>query len=296
MEKWFNTLKQKVIGAWGAQGEQWLEQLPAIVGQCQEKWSLTDIKPIDFPSYNYVAFCNQQPDRPVVLKISCDAQLIADEYKTHQHFNGQGAIRVFAYDDQLHAVLLERAVPGDVLKALDRDQALPIYANIVKQLQSCEQNNLQSYQTSDDWLKTVDRIEDARLLPYVPRAKRLINFLNEIPEQQKICHADLHLENIILHGDNYLAIDPKGVVGELAFEASAFDLLTEQDIATNKKSPELMTIRIAQLAKLLNCDKQRLSAWYYLRLLIGVQWFIEDQLDPSKFLYLLEAMAKQLSC
>jgi streptomycin 6-kinase len=290
MQNWYKTLSKHVIGAWEQQGEQWLERLPAIIRTLEKKWDLKNIKPIDFPSYNYVAFCDQKPGLPMVLKISCDAQLIADEYKTHQHFNGQGAIRVFAYDDQLHAVLLERAVPGDVLKALDRDQAVNIYAGIIKQLQSCEQKNLETYQTSDQWLKTIDRIEDNCLLEYSHKAQQLIDFFSVDPVETKICHADLHCENIILHGKKYFSIDPKGVVGELAFEASAFDLLTAREIKDNTNIDNIIQNRIQTLSEKLECDYQRLLAWFYLRSLISAQWLIEDQGDLSERLVLLKCL------
>jgi len=294
MEAWFEMLKKHVVGAWGEEGEQWLVELPNIVDQLTKKWNLKNIKPIEFPSYNYIAFCDQAPNNPVVLKISCDEKLIADEYKTHFYFNGHGAIRVFDYDDQLHAVLLERAVPGDVLRDLNRNEAIGIYADIVKKLQSCEQNNIESYRHANDWLNTIDRIKDERLTQYIPLAKKLISNLNNSPQPQKICHADLHLENIILHGDKYLAIDPKGVIGELAFEVSAFDLLTKNEIEDNIDLGSVIQRRIKQLSESLSCDYKRLLAWFYLRSLISAQWYIEDSGDPSVRLLLLSRLYNNL--
>lgn len=291
MDTWLNTLTKHVVGAWGEHGKQWLEALPDIVETLAEQWQLKNINPINFPSYNYVAFCDQEPNNPVVLKISCDAQLIADEYKTHQHFNGLGSVKVFAYDDQLNAVLLERAVPGDVLKALDRDSAINIYADVVKKLHSCKQNDMTSYMTSEKWLQTIDRMQDNRLKKYICKAKEFVALLAKNPQEKKICHGDLHLENIILHGKEYLAIDPKGVVGELAFELAAFDLLTDQEMQQEEVS-SLIKQRVLKLSENAHCDKDRLFMWFYLRCLLGAQWFIEDEQDPSLMIKMLEHLSK----
>ena len=294
MQAWYETLKKHVIGAWGELGQQWLEQLPQIIARLAEQWHLSDIKPIQFPSYNYVAFCKQHDDLPIVLKISCDAQLIADEYKMHKHFNGQHAVRVFAYDDQLHAVLLEMAVPGEPLREMNRNQAIPIYANIVKQLHDLPQDKADTYSSYKTWLKALDNIEDSSLMPFVSQAKLLIQQLEQHPQPLFICHANLHLQNIISHQDQYVAIDPKGVVGELAFELSSFNLLTMSEIKANKEMKELIQHRLAGLAVQANCDKQRLLAWFYLRVLIHAQWFCEDQGDFSQNIILLQHLQNLL--
>lgn len=42
-------------------------------------------------------------------------------------------------------------------------------------------------------------------------------------ENEYFCHGDLHLDNVIYQGKRCLAIGPKGIMGEMAFEAAAFD-------------------------------------------------------------------------
>ena len=88
------TLIKNVTNTWGDKGKDWLNQLSSIIEPLSNHWSLTDIKPVNNMSYNYVALATQNNSTPVVLKICCDEQLIANEYKALKHFDGRGSIRV----------------------------------------------------------------------------------------------------------------------------------------------------------------------------------------------------------
>ena len=138
------------------------------------------------------------------------------------------------------------------------------------------------------WCSVIDTVNDARVpVNYIKKSKDLRDtLLSSIPEAY-LCHGDLHLENIIQHNDTWLAIDPKGVIGEMAFEAAAFDLLTEQEFENvGNLSCEIIKSRIVLLANMLNIDFYRLIAWIFLRTIISAQWFIEDNGDPSRRLAL----------
>lgn len=111
--------------------EKKLKQLPSILERLSKKWSLTDLKPVPNMSYNYVALATQNKTNPVVLKVSCDAELIASEHKALQHFGGHGSIQVFNYDTDYHALLLEQGIPGHLLTA---NPSIERYAETVKQL------------------------------------------------------------------------------------------------------------------------------------------------------------------
>ncbi len=285
MQAWYLTLQQHVLRAWGERGQHWLDKLPSIIDHLAHRWHLSHIKPLNFASSHYVAFCNQMKDNPVVLKISLDIDHIAHEYKVHQHFHGQGVVRVFAYDSKEHAVLLERAVPGDVLRAIDRDAAIPIYMDIITKMQSCDQSNKDTFAHSDEWLEAIDLIDASSIeKKYIDFAKQLKMFLLQSNEEEKICHGNLHLGNILLHFDRYVAIDPKGVVGELAFEASAFELLMQHELQTNTPMilQGIIKNRMHTISKNVGCDEERLFAWFYVRSLIHLKKCFEYALDSSQ--------------
>lgn len=93
----------------------------------------------------------------------------------------------------------------------------------------------------------------------------------------------LEPQNIIKHKNCWLAIDPKGIIGEMAFEAAAFDLLNK-DEEDSTEAANLLKSRIQLLATSLKISTVRLTAWIFLKIMLSIQWFIEDQGDPTRML------------
>lgn len=271
---------------WGESGEMWLSQLPDIIDALSKQWSLSDINPVSNMTYNYVALATQAADIPVVLKISCDENVFNDEYKALAHFNGHGSIKCLDKDNAQYALLLEQAVPGNTLKA----HMLPIdaYAAVANALATVPLND-HNYTHVSYWCKTIDQITDARIAQkYIDKAQALRSHLLGTAKNEYLCHGDLHLDNIIQQGDHWVSIDPKGIIGEKAFEAAAFDLFSEAEIISNNINTNKIINRTSKLATALNIDHKRLLHWIYLRCIISAQWFIEDKGDPTKPLILLQ--------
>lgn len=292
------VFKQKVLNTWGKKGENWLTELPSIIESLALYWKLNNIKPVDNMSYNYVAFAIQANKTPVVIKISCDEQLISDEYQALRYFDGCGAIRVLDFNQQHHALLLEQANPGESLNnytALNIEDKIQIYAHIV-QLLSSRPSVTHGYKHIRLWCKAIDKINDHRIEHrFVEMALTLREDLLHSQPYEYVCHGDLHLENIIQQGNQWLACDPKGIIGEVAFEAAAFDLLERNELLETPGIQSKLIHRINQLATALNLPFERLLSWIFLRAIISAQWFIEDKGDPSSALLLASLLYPLLS-
>ena len=285
--------EKNTINLWGEKGKSWLNQLPEIITRLSKHWDLDAIKPVDNMSYNYVAKAAQKASKPVVLKISCDGQLIEDEYHALKHFNGQGSIKVFDIQNDLHALLLEQAIPGTLLKEHYSENiagTIKIYTDVVKALASQARPSGQ-YTSVKKWCEAIDSLHDSRIKPdYIFKAKMLRDFLLSSAEKEYLCHGDLHLENIICHENKWLSIDPKGVVGEIAFEAAAFDLIDKREWLDPESIQDKILHRTHLIASQLNINHDRLLAWIYLRAMISAQWFIEDNGNPDKVLKLVSVL------
>lgn len=283
------TLIKNVTNTWGDKGKAWLNQLPSLIEFLSTHWSLTDIKPVTNLSYNYVAKATQNNNTPVVLKISCDEQLIADEYKALQHFDGHDSIKVLDINTYHNALLLEQAIPGHLLKEhhpIKIEDTIAIYANVVKELSSRPLTK-KDYTHVSHWCKAIDRIKDQRIEKRtIQKAKELKVFLLSSANNEYLCHGDLHLENIISQGKKWLSIDPKGIIGEMAFEAAAFDLIDKSEWFDPDTIQDKVIARVDYLANALKIDKNRLLAWIFLRVIISAQWFIEDNGNPNEMLNL----------
>ena len=286
-ENRLDRLRKNIINAYGQTGEQWYNSLSHTINTLQAHWSLTDIQPVPNMSWNYVAFA-QQNANAVILKMSADAKSMHHEYQALDHFAGIGAVKIIDYSSKHDALLLQRALNGTLLKeelSKNISNVIHIYAHIVNQLRS-DKTSIYPFQHVKEWCLVIDEIHDPRIpLDYVEKAKQIRSWIFQTITDEYVCHGDLHLENIVLDQKQWLAIDPKGVIGEIAFEAAAFDLLDEHE----NKSPKATSIlkdRFHQLATALNIDTIRLTAWIFLKIMIAVQWFIEDKGDPSKMLSL----------
>lgn len=287
-----NTLEKNITRLHKEKGSQWLADLPNIVNHLAEKWSLTDINPVSNMSWHYVAFAKQKNQKQVVLKVGCDEKVSQDECRALHYFDGQGAIALLDYDTDYSALLLERAVPGDILisKRDDIENTIHIYANTVNTLLHRFEIPA-GFTHVSHWCEAIDRINDSRISEkYVDLAQQLRSFLLSSAHNECVCHGDLHCENVIHHEDHWIVIDPKGIIGEVAFEAAAFDLLSNIELKNAGKLSELILSRTKLLSDELHIEQRRLLYWIFLRTIISAQWFSEDGGDPSKMLLIAKHM------
>jgi streptomycin 6-kinase len=97
--------------------------------------------------------------------------------------------------------------------------------------------------------------------------------------EEVVLHGDLHHENILRSGDGWIAIDPKGMVGEREYETGAF--------IRNHVSARCAD----QLAEALGLDVHRIRLWAWVQAHLAAAWSIEDGEDPAHWL----AVADRLS-
>lgn len=280
-----NTLEKNIISLHNEKGFQWLAELPNIVKHLAVKWSLTEINPVNNMSWHYVALAKQKL-KPVVLKIGCVEKVSQDEYRALNYFDGHGAIRLLDYDAEHSALLLERAMPGELLKSKHNDieNTIHIYADTVNTLLHSSEIPI-GFINASHWCEAIDRISDPRInKQYVDLALQLRSFLLSSVNDERVCHGDLHCENVIHHQNQWIVIDPKGIIGEVAFEAAAFDLLSSDELKNVQNLSELILSRTKLLSDELHIEQTRLLYWIFLRTVISAQWFAEDGGDPSKML------------
>lgn len=288
-----SCFKTKVISTWGQLGRQWLSDLPKIIHQLTIHWSLSQIKPVTNLSYNFVAFALQNLVDPVVIKISCDSQLIESERDALIHFKGMGAIQLIDSHLPLNALLIQQATPGLSLKeyqAENFNDKVNNYALVVSAI-SNQQLATHTFVHVSQWCQIIDNIQYSDIECHlIDKAKQLRQYLLGSSPKDYVCHGDLHLENIVQHDKSWLAIDPKGIIGEKAFEAAVFDFASQEELTAVINLREVIEYRISVLSERLGLDRQRLIAWVFLRAMISVQWFIDDKGSPEFMIEMVKVM------
>ena len=93
-----------------------------------------------------------------------------------------------------------------------------------------------------------------------------------------LLHGDLHHDNILAaQREPWLAIDPKGLVGEPAYEVGA--LLRNPHLRRLVAAPNVeqtMARRVAQLSEELSLDRERIRGWGLAQAVLSAWSSIED--------------------
>lgn len=149
------TLKHNIVKIYGKRGEGWLAGLPHRIEQLQRSWRLSELKPFPNLSYSYV-LKGFQGNVPVILKLSLDANLIDKEAMALNAFEGFGAVSVL--DREEGVLLLERAVPGDLLKSsLPKEKRIKIACKVIDKLHQAPIPSKEGFPSIEEWLAAVDK-------------------------------------------------------------------------------------------------------------------------------------------
>jgi streptomycin 6-kinase len=196
-------------------------------------------------------------------------------------FDGMGILR--AYDYIEGAVLLERLSPGTSLAsvALDSrdDEATEILADVIQRM-SHPRESLKMLVTVQDWglgfqryLASGDRQIQGRL---VEQGRALYYELCESQSDTRLLHGDLQHYNVLFDSDRgWLAIDPKGVVGEVEYEIGA-SLRNPYEEPELFASPVTIERRLKIFEARLKIDSNRALAWGFAQAVLSAVWSVED--------------------
>lgn len=229
---------------------------------------------------SYVAFGTRE-GIPVVLKV---IRHFGDEWlcgKVLNAFDPGGVVRVYDFIDG--AVLLEWLNPGTSLAttALNGgdEEATEIIAEVIERMaHPC--GPLQHFVTVEAWGKgfTHYRICGDQQIPadLVEQAEALYSRLCATQRKTRLLHGDLQHYNILYDDQRgWLAIDPKGVVGELEYEigASLRNPYEAPELFTSQKTIES---RLKLYESRLKLDSQRVLGWGFAQAVLSAIWTIED--------------------
>jgi streptomycin 6-kinase len=91
----------------GAAGTAWLDRLPGLVAELERRWSVQVVESLTGGTSAYVGLARAADGDDVVLKVSVPDSDFGDEIGTLERAGGRGYVRLLAYDESEHAVLLE---------------------------------------------------------------------------------------------------------------------------------------------------------------------------------------------
>ena len=178
-------------------------------------------------------------------------------------FGGHGTARV--YEHAPDAVLLERLDPGTPLSERPDGEAVDVLVDVIARMTQVDPP-CAGVPTVEEW--------GVALAP-VAEARQTYAELCATQKRRRLLHGDLHPGNVLFDARRgWLAIDAKGVVGELEYEMGA--------ALRNLAEPAVVRERIARFASALRLDPERIRRWAFAQAVLSVLWSIEDGEAVSK--------------
>jgi streptomycin 6-kinase len=186
------------------------------------------------------------------------------------------------YEQVEGAVLMERATPGDSLVNMavagDDDQATAVIADVIRRTSRVRPTGgcptlhdlargFERYAATADTSVPRDLLDDGR---------RRYERLAASQRDQWLLHGDLQHSNVLRdEGRGWLAIDPKGVVGEVEYEVGAA-LRNPVEAPELFTSPRTIARRLHQFASHLRLDVHRTREWAFAQAVLSAVWEVED--------------------
>lgn len=246
-----------------------------------------------------VAFARRgTDDGQVVVKIADPGSDEARGASVLRHFGGRASVIVLDAVDGV--ALLERARPGRPLTQLvlagRDDEATGHLCAVMAALHGAEPSavlpsklpaveSAGGFPRVEDWgtaLAQYQRTGDTSIAAtLVARAAALFAELAASQGVRRLLHGDLHHGNVLLDDRRgWLAIDPKGVVGEPAYECGA--ALRNPDVAPTLVASRAVAERRSHImAERLGLDRRRVLDWAFAQAVLSAVWAREGGDRPD---------------
>ncbi|MEN9935636.1 MAG: hypothetical protein RLZZ387_2215 [Chloroflexota bacterium] len=278
------ALTRNITDLHDEKGRVWLARLPELIAACERRWSITVLPPFPGLSYNYAAPALLADGSPAVLKAGVPDGALLDEIAALGLYDGDGICRLYDVDPDGCAFLIERHLPGTMLSELaarDDEAATTVAAGVMRRLWRPAPAE-HRFDTVARWAEGLGRLRTAfggSAGPFpehlVAAAERAYAELNATSAPPMLLHGDLHHYNILAAGrEPWLAIDPKGLVGDPGYEVGAFLYNALPDSPADV--PRVVRRRLDVLAAELGMPRARLAGWSLFQAVLSSWWTYED--------------------
>lgn len=224
--------------------------------------------------------------QPAMLKLP-EVEDERQGYLPLEYWNGDGAARLLACSDNGEAMLIERATGKRSLAAMARssaagdDEATAILCDAIAALQKPRGPAPSGLIPLEVWFKNLFPMAQERG-GILDRSAAAANEL--LPAQREIMplHADLHHDNVLdFEARGWLAIDPKSVIGDRAFEFTI--LFCDPDLADPEPPVAVLPGRFERRLEIVlaksGLERERLLKWILAWCGLSAAWFLGDD-DP----------------
>ena len=254
-----------------------------MLNKAINKWELSNLKCINCSESKLVYSVYSNIYGNCILKIDLNNNL-ETEFSYLNCFKDTCVCKVYGYDKEINALLLEKIIPGATLRSeMSLEKRLNVYYHLLCYLHKSTDTQFDC-PTYQDWfkavLKNITEINKEFELKLI-EANSICNMMFEKYKNHMVLHGDLHHDNILLNDKgNYVIIDPKGVIGPPILELGRF-ILNELDLGNNVKSIEHVKEVVIEISKLFNYEFKDVVKVFYIETVLANAWNIEDGLSVN---------------
>ena len=200
-------------------------------------------------------------------------------------YSGRGMVEVLDVDRSQRLVLMELVVPGQTLWREPIDRALEAVAYVMR----CLHQPAPVRHTFPD-VRTYHRAWPNHFRLYggsgpidadlFNRGERLFLELCDTSDESVVLHTDLHYGNVLSSMRlPWLAIDPKGLLGEPCYEVGAVFRNRVDELYEGPDPVRAMRRRVELLADLMGFDSERVRLWALAQSILSEIWTADN---PSR--------------
>jgi streptomycin 6-kinase len=264
----------------------------AVFAPWLQRWSLTpDGAPITSLAGKLLPV--RQAGALAILKVSHAHEEIRGG-ALMEWWGGDGAARVLAR--QGDALLLERASGprslADMARGGDDDEATRILCAAGDRLHAARPAAPPATLVPlETWFRQLWPTAEAHGGLYAKSAAAARALL-AAPQEVSVVHGDLHHGNVLDFGPRgWLAIDPKGLIGERSYDYPHIIMNPDVETAT---APGRLARRVEVISEAARVDPRRLLIWIVAYAGLSACWTLGDGDDPWRALKIGEIAAAQL--
>ena len=240
-----------------------------------QRWSLEAGQPFPQAAHNDVVPVEDPAGYSAVLKVAPPGDSLVNEIAALQVYGGNGAVQFLKSAPDASALLVEAATPGTPLADHPSpDESLEIAARAMRRLWYPDLDLSHPFPTLADWCGALDDRDSPIPEDIRARATDCFAELDATKECQFLLHGDFHHFNVLrATRDDWLVIDPKGVLGDPAYEPATF---LRNHLEIHGGRPET---HIATLAGLLDLDPNRIRDYAFVHCVLSATWSAQDGHD-----------------
>jgi streptomycin 6-kinase len=259
----------------GEAGAAWLAELPGIVAELVERWTLVPDGDVMHGGVGVIVPVRRAA-QPAVLKVSFPHPGNVHEPDAFAAWGGRGAVLLHERDDDRFAMLLERASStlasvedGDevltVAGELNRRLAIPAPADLPRLREQADQWEMQLGKDAEELTHSLpDAVVDA--------AVATVRELGRV-QPEVLIHGDFHARNILrADREPWLAVDPKGYVGDPAYDGATLLKVWGLRVLGAADLQKAVHRAVEVFAEAAGLERERVRRWAQLHAVQGAFW------------------------